>query len=62
MTFQMAFHKYSCHCQDVLKTHASGRQWVDEEISFQLPNGTWQLVSRTQPVATVFKNGRVLIH
>ena len=62
MNFQMAFYKYSCHLQDVLKTHASSRGWIDEDSSYRLKDGAWRLMSGNAPIATVLNNGNVLIH
>jgi len=44
MSFQMAFHKYSCFLQEKLKTHASQHEWISEELSSEQPDGSWNLV------------------
>ena len=62
MNFQTAFHRYACYLQDVLKTHASSRQWVDEERSYKSADGHWRLISIDDNlVATVFTTGKVAV-
>ena len=62
MTFQMAFHKYSCYLQDVQKRSASSGPWVDEERSYKSADGHWRLISTDDNlVATVFTTGKVAV-
>ena len=60
MTFQMAFHKYSSYLQDKLRTHTSSREYVVEELSFKMPDGSWKLVGPLDTiVARVWPDGSV---
>tara|TARA_R110001583_G_scaffold57479_3_gene172031 strand:- start:756 stop:968 length:213 start_codon:yes stop_codon:yes gene_type:complete len=59
MSFQMAFHKYSCFLQEKLKTHHSQHEWISQELSSEQPDGSWRLVGAGTDtlVATVWVDG-----
>jgi hypothetical protein len=44
VTYEIAFHKYSCFLQEKLKTHHSQHEWISEELSSEQPDGSWNLV------------------
>jgi hypothetical protein len=57
MTFQIAFHKYSC-CLHELNSHSCEHEWICEELSSEQPDGSYQLIGVTDTlVAQVRPDG-----
>ena len=61
MTFEIAFHLYSCYLQDVKRQHASSREYIAEYMSKETePGGSWILAGETdRPQAEVWPDGSV---
>lgn len=60
MTFERAFHLYSCYLQDVKRQHASSREYIAEYMSKETEHGSYILCGETdRPQAEVWPDGSV---
>ena len=59
MTYEMAFHKYSCFLVEELRTSASQHEWICDVLSSEQSDGSWKLIGAGSDtvVAQVWPDG-----